>query len=241
MKLHQCFGSAVVFVGFGITTVVSAEAQLLYIGTGPAGSVTTLAMDFVPGAPGVIPSISAAGDGDTFQATAQDWGLGDDLGSTNATTAEKAQPGVTTSVWVTETDLNPGPTPQKLSMVSAFTQNVLPEGATVTETTYFDASDTAYGTGTRLATETFTSLGSKTFTTLVNATNPYSITEEYDVTYSNPEPPTALSTITLTTTDGPIPVAPIPEPSTWAMMLLGFAGLGYAGYRQTKRASSQPL
>jgi hypothetical protein len=27
----------------------------------------------------------------------------------------------------------------------------------------------------------------------------------------------------------------VPEPSTWAMMLLGFAGLGFAGYRQTKR------
>jgi hypothetical protein len=26
----------------------------------------------------------------------------------------------------------------------------------------------------------------------------------------------------------------IPEPSTWAMMLVGFAGLGYAGYRKTK-------
>lgn len=27
----------------------------------------------------------------------------------------------------------------------------------------------------------------------------------------------------------------IPEASTWAMMILGFAGLGYAGYRKTKR------
>jgi PEP-CTERM motif len=26
----------------------------------------------------------------------------------------------------------------------------------------------------------------------------------------------------------------VPEPSTWAMMVLGFAGLGYAGYRQTR-------
>jgi hypothetical protein len=26
--------------------------------------------------------------------------------------------------------------------------------------------------------------------------------------------------------------ATVPEPSTWAMMLIGFAGLGYAGYRQ---------
>ena len=28
----------------------------------------------------------------------------------------------------------------------------------------------------------------------------------------------------------------VPEPSTWAMMLLGFAGLGYAGYRSTRKA-----
>ncbi len=28
----------------------------------------------------------------------------------------------------------------------------------------------------------------------------------------------------------------IPEPSTWAMMLLGFAGLGFAGYRQARKA-----
>jgi PEP-CTERM motif len=28
--------------------------------------------------------------------------------------------------------------------------------------------------------------------------------------------------------------APVPEPATWAMMLLGFAGLGYAGYRRAR-------
>jgi hypothetical protein len=27
----------------------------------------------------------------------------------------------------------------------------------------------------------------------------------------------------------------VPEPSTWAMMLLGFAGLGFAGYRASRR------
>ena len=26
----------------------------------------------------------------------------------------------------------------------------------------------------------------------------------------------------------------VPEPSTWAMMLVGLAGLGYAGYRRAK-------
>jgi hypothetical protein len=29
----------------------------------------------------------------------------------------------------------------------------------------------------------------------------------------------------------------VPEPSTWAMLLLGFAGLGYAGYRRAKQVA----
>ena len=31
---------------------------------------------------------------------------------------------------------------------------------------------------------------------------------------------------------------PIPEPSTWAMMLLGFAGLGFAGYRASRKSAA---
>ena len=31
-------------------------------------------------------------------------------------------------------------------------------------------------------------------------------------------------------------VTSVPEPSTWAMMLIGFAGLGFAGYRRARRA-----
>jgi hypothetical protein len=33
-------------------------------------------------------------------------------------------------------------------------------------------------------------------------------------------------------------VETIPEPSTWAMMLIGFAGLGCAGYRASRRGAS---
>ena len=39
------------------------------------------------------------------------------------------------------------------------------------------------------------------------------------------------SDLIFTTTGG------VPEPSTWAMMLLGFAGLGYAGFRRTAKSS----
>ena len=30
----------------------------------------------------------------------------------------------------------------------------------------------------------------------------------------------------------------VPEPSTWAMMILGFAGLGFAGYRRAKSGTA---
>jgi hypothetical protein len=36
---------------------------------------------------------------------------------------------------------------------------------------------------------------------------------------------------------GDLPTA-VPEPSTWAMMLIGFAGLGFAGYRASRKAVS---
>jgi hypothetical protein len=32
----------------------------------------------------------------------------------------------------------------------------------------------------------------------------------------------------------------VPEPSTWALMLLGFAGLGFAGYRQGRKGRIAP-
>jgi len=31
-------------------------------------------------------------------------------------------------------------------------------------------------------------------------------------------------------------VASIPEPATWAMMVIGFAGLGFAGWRKARAA-----
>lgn len=63
--------------------------------------------------------------------------------------------------------------------------------------------------------------GSHTGLTLVSP-NEFTV----DVTGENPA---FLSTLVIDVTTGGGPV--IPEPSTWAMMLLGFAGLGFVGYR----------
>jgi hypothetical protein len=40
----------------------------------------------------------------------------------------------------------------------------------------------------------------------------------------------------LVTVENVTPTPGVPEPSTWAMLLLGFAGLGFAGYRASRKS-----
>src|ERR1700722_5796811 len=49
---------------------------------------------------------------------------------------------------------------------------------------------------------------------------------------SNPTFPADLASFSGSVTG----TVPVPEAPTWAMMLAGFAGLGYVGYRRTRRA-----
>ena len=209
--------------------VVAAQAQTIYIGYGPAGSVTTVSS-------GSTIVTGTGGLGAPFATTATDF-TGTDLSGLTVTDSSSVTGAFT--VWVSEVDI-PHPSNQayKLEFTSGFTQNLLPpSGATVIETTWFDQSPggtTPYVTTTKLGTATFSSNGT---TSVVygptNVTGPYSLTEEFYINTSatTPDP---LSTILITTKNlGP---APVPEASTWAMMGVGFAGLAFAGYTGRRKA-----
>jgi hypothetical protein len=55
-------------------------------------------------------------------------------------------------------------------------------------------------------------------------------------TFTVPQP--VVGTETVEVAFGPAALTPVPEPSTWAMMMLGFAGLGFTSYRATRARRS---
>jgi hypothetical protein len=60
-------------------------------------------------------------------------------------------------------------------------------------------------------------------------------------THCDPADPSASGGPPFALLDGVSLTASAPEPSTWAMMIIGFAGLGYAGFRNHKRSAISAL
>jgi hypothetical protein len=60
--------------------------------------------------------------------------------------------------------------------------------------------------------------------------------EKYNLQYVVPEGATSISIgwFGPNTYTPPAIAAGVPEPSTWAMLLIGFAGIGFAGHRRSK-------
>jgi hypothetical protein len=62
-----------------------------------------------------------------------------------------------------------------------------------------------------------------------------------DILYTGSESSPTFKTGTFDITDDEfgyvLTIGSVPEPSTWALMLLGFAGLGFAGYRRSVKAA----
>jgi len=125
--------------------------------------------------------------------------------------------GGTLDVWVTAQGLSvPG---AAVPLLSAFTVNGL-VNSTVTENTFYN--------GTQISTFS-TSSQTADFAALSGALNlsgPFSVTEEYVITSQ------AGGSANLTAT-----ISAVPEPATWAMLLVGFAGVGFMAYRGRSRSS----
>jgi hypothetical protein len=57
---------------------------------------------------------------------------------------------------------------------------------------------------------------------------------EFGISLNGDDQVTSATFSNISLTDSPA-VQAVPEPSTWAMMVLGFAGVGLLSYRRTRR------
>lgn len=128
-------------------------------------------------------------------------------------------------VYVTQTDLNT----YNSGLMSAFTTNTI-TGATATISSYLDAANGLF-TGGLLQSAGFTS-GPTVFTgsNLVSAAGPFSETVKYSLNFTGGAGSNFNGTANLTA---------VPEPATWAMMLIGFGALGFAMRRRRAPVMAQ--
>jgi PEP-CTERM motif len=102
--------------------------------------------------------------------------------------------------------------------------------ASIVMTNYVDAGNVAFGTGTQLATTTClgatNNCAPATILANVSGLTTFSETEKFVITFTGGAGISANSQI-----------ATVPEPATWGMLLLGFAGLAFAFRRSRRKVS----
>jgi hypothetical protein len=133
-------------------------------------------------------------------------------------------------IYITESDITA--LSGGINFLSGLTANLVPPGWKTELQTYINPNNAVFGTVDLLATDTFSAIGSTDVVTPFNVTtSPISVTELYTITPNgNHRQGTSNATIDLS--------AAVPESSTWAMMLVGFIGLGFAGFRSRPRTIS---
>ena len=209
-----------------VGSVASANASTIYIGwntTGP-GVVTTLV---TTGAPGQITDNTIL-DGFTANGTNASDFSPLDLSSITLDAAKGSTSPL--FIFVSETGLSTGGI--KVSLTTGLTENLLPAGWTVEEWAYATAGDTPFTTtGTLLGSAVFSTIGTVSTTTALTFPADYTVTEVYKLVPGGSPTFTGASLSSITVTGTTV----VPETSTWAMMILGFAGLGYAAFRRNAK------
>jgi hypothetical protein len=198
-----------------ILALGAAQAQAaIFIGVQTGGTVTQIftqadgPIDF-DFAGGGFDAINIDGDGNPFLPG---------LLHTETVNLNNAGDGAASiTFYVTRTGLT---TPVK-SFTSTFTSNRLNGPFNVTLETYVDTANGVFsgnGTGSLLASQNYpTGFGSNEYTTGFNVGGgPYSVTTKYVVTGTGRGSVSPDITIS----------GAIPEPGTWALMILGFGGAG---------------
>lgn len=127
--------------------------------------------------------------------------------------------GGTLNLYITQTDLSAFTG----TLTSSFTSNLV-SNATAVARSYYSTSNELFG-GTQLASANLNGLSAFSFGNAISAVLPYSTTVRYDITFG----PGAGS---FNGTANLVSAVAVPEPATWAMMLLGFGGFGYAMRRR---------
>lgn len=226
MKISKLKTLAGLIGGLSLAALLTtgARAELISIGLQEAevngGAITTVAAQ--SGVAGFFGSYGSFSVNLVGAADATALGLPTLLSSNTLNIANAS--GGTLQVWVTAQGLSFAAAQRLLE--SSFTVNGL-VNASVVENTFFSSSNALYGGATSLGTFStsaspakFVSAGS-----VEDLTGPFSVTEEYTITSQ------ANGSANLTAT-----ISAVPEPSTWAMLLIGFAGVGFTAYRGRSRS-----
>lgn len=201
----------------GALAAFSASAQAaVYIGLQEAGVNSGAITEVANGAnaAGVIGLNYGAFDVNSITGTATVFPSILDSTSVNVNSVGGAAG--TLDVYVTRTDLS---TPFPDDFVTGFTQNFLSDGWTVQLRTYVNDSNSLWG-GTLVGDETFNGListpeGRKDFASVATGPGNYSVTHRYTITSTG-----------LGQANSTIALAAVPEPATWAFMIMGFGGAG---------------
>ena len=204
------------------TAIAGASQAAVFIGLSLNGGLISTQLDSDPSADSAV-FFGSFGTFDVNLVTGSSPGAPTLLDSTT-NNASTAVPG-TLDVYVTRDNIS-----APLNLIgyrTSFTTNALPTGWTVRQRSYVDTGNALYTGGTLVGDVMFNTSNSTAvqFGAPIAIAGPYSVTTRYTIAATGVG--STLSTITL---------AAVPEPGTWALMIMGFGGAG-AMLRSRRRST----